>query len=317
MSHRVVRPRTWTPASAAFAFLINISGFALGQAPSPLPNPSPERIANVGSHDLTASDLQSFLDGLMSQTLVDKNLAGAVFTVVKDGQPLFAGGFGYANVEKKTPVTADQTLFRAGSISKLFTAIAVLQLVEEGKLDLNRDINQYLDFKIPETFPLPITLRHLLTHTGGFEEQHRDLLVTQPEALQSLGDFLKQHIPDRIFPPGRVPAYSSYGLSLAGYIVERASGIPFAEYVQYQILSPLKMDHSTFQQPLPEAMRSAMSSGYVTASGPPGPFELVAESPAGGLTATANDMARFMQALLNHGKLDAAQILSTQSVDEM
>jgi CubicO group peptidase (beta-lactamase class C family) len=317
MSRPAVPPRIWFSIFAVFAFLVGMAGFARGQAPSPEASASPAPVANAAGHDLSASDLQSFLDGFMSQALENRNLAGAVVTVVKDGQQLFGGGFGYADAEKKSPILADQTLFRPGSISKLFTAIAVLQLVEDGKLDLDRDINEYLDFKIPQTFPQAITLRNLLTHTAGFEEQNRDLLVSRPEDLQSLSDFLKAHTPARIFAPGSVPAYSNYGVALAGYIVERVSGIPFAKYVQYQILRPLKMDHSTFEQPLPEAMRSDMSNGYETASDPPGPFELIAESPAGGLSSTGSDMARFMQALLNEGNLDGAQVLSAESVQEM
>ena len=122
------------------------------------------------THEMTADDVGAFLDGIMPQQLARENIAGAVISIVKDGKVVFAKGYGYSDVEKKTPVTPDATLFRPGSISKLFTWTSVMQLVEQGKLDLDRDINDYLDFKIPATYPKPITLRNVMTHTPGFEE---------------------------------------------------------------------------------------------------------------------------------------------------
>ena len=106
----------------------------------------------MGTHELSQSDLEAFLDGIMPQQLAREDLAGAVISVVKDGKVIFAKGYGYADVEKRIPVTADNTLFRPGSISKLFTWTAIMQLVEQGKLDLDRDVNDYLDFKIPANF---------------------------------------------------------------------------------------------------------------------------------------------------------------------
>src|SRR4029434_6701749 len=117
-------------------------------------------------------------------------MAGAVVSVVNDGHVLFQKGYGYADVEAKKPVLADQTLFRPGSISKLFTATAVMQLVEQGKLDLDRDVSEYLDFAIPKTFPEPVTLRQLLTHTGGFEETLKNLFVAHQSDITQLRNYL-------------------------------------------------------------------------------------------------------------------------------
>jgi CubicO group peptidase (beta-lactamase class C family) len=180
---------------------------------------------------MTVADVQAFLDGFMPMQLERENIAGAVVLVVKNGAVFFAKGYGYSDVEKKVPVTTDATLFRPGSISKLFTWTAVMQLVEQGKLDLDQDINKYLDFTIPAKFGKPITLRNLMTHTPGFEEQIKDLINEEGAPMATLKQHLSQHIPERIFPPGTTPAYSNYGAALAGYIVERVSGRPFNDYV--------------------------------------------------------------------------------------
>ena len=132
---------------------------------------------------MTQEDVGAFLDGILPQQLAREDIAGAVVSVVKDGKVLFARGYGYADVEKKTPVSPDNTLFRPGSISKLFTWTAVMQLVEQGKLDLDRDVNDYIDYKIPATFPKPITLRNVMTHTPGFEETAQELFVADAKDM--------------------------------------------------------------------------------------------------------------------------------------
>ncbi|MBA3572295.1 MAG: beta-lactamase family protein [Pyrinomonadaceae bacterium] len=267
-------------------------------------------------HELTATDVEAFLDGIVPLQLERDDIAGATVAVVKDGKLLFAKGYGYADYEKKKPVSAEETLFRSGSVSKLFTWTAVMQLVEQGKLDLDRNVNEYLDFKIPDAFGQPITLKNLLAHTPGFEEQIKDLFTVGSES-PNLGAYLKTHIPARIYPPGTVPAYSNYGAALAGYIVERVSGRPFNEYVEQNIFKPLGMDHSTFRQPLPPTLASFMSNGYQLASDEPKPFEVVVPFPAGSMSTTASDTARFMLAHLQNGKLDSALMLRPETVQLM
>jgi len=269
-----------------------------------------------GVHELTAVDVEAFLDGIVPLQLERDDIAGATVAVVKDGKLLFAKGYGYADYEKKKPVSAEETLFRSGSVSKLFTWTAVMQLVEQGKLDLDRNVNEYLDFKIRDAFGQPITLKNLLAHTPGFEEQIKDLFTVGSES-PNLGAYLKTHIPARIYPPGTVPAYSNYGAALAGYIVERVSGRPFNEYVEQNIFKPLGMDHSTFRQPLPPTLASFMSNGYQLASDEPKPFEVVVPFPAGSMSTTASDTARFMLAHLQNGKLDSALMLRPETVQLM
>ncbi len=306
---------------AALALRPAWSGMAQGPAHAPVApskaapqaaQPPESTSQTPQTHELTAADVEAFLDGVMPIELKADDIAGAVVAVVKDGQPLFAKGYGYADVATKKPVTADGTLFRPGSISKLFTWTAVMQQVEAGKLNLDTDVNNYLDFKIPATYPQPITLRNLMTHTPGFEESFKNLIL-DTKHIEPLGPYLAAHLPARIYPPGPVPAYSNYGAALAGYIVQRVSGEPFPEYIEAHIFKPLGMTHSTFVQPLPPDLKPLMSSGYITASDPPHAFEVISVAPAGALSTTADDISHFMIAHLENGQYDGATILRPET----
>ncbi|HEU4996923.1 MAG TPA: serine hydrolase domain-containing protein [Gemmatimonadaceae bacterium] len=265
------------------------------------------------------AELAAFLDGIMLANLRDKHVAGATIAVVKDGALFFAKGYGYSDVDKRTPVDAERTLFRIGSTSKLFTWTAVMQLVEQGKLDLNADVNRYLDFKIPDTYPQPITLRHILTHTPGFEEDGRDLISKDSSRLVPLGTWLSTHIPGRVRPPGTFSSYSNYATALAGYVVQRVSGVPFDDYVERNVLAPLGMTHTTTRQPLPASLRADMSGGYSWGGGhyAPEKFEIVLPSPAGSMAASAGDMATFMIAHLNNGSYNGKRILAESTATLM
>jgi CubicO group peptidase (beta-lactamase class C family) len=297
---------------------------AQGPAPSPLisaPSP-PEKVSAVAPQpspaaELTKVDFETFLDALIPSQLRNRNIAGAVVAVVRDGQVLFQKGYGYADFEAKKPVLPDQTLFRPGSISKLFTTTAVMQLVEQGKLDLDRDVNNYLDFAIPKTYPEPVTLRELLTHRAGFEETLKNLFVAHQNDVKPLRTYLVNQMPTRIFPPGKVPSYSNYGFTLAGYIVERVSGEKFERYIDNHILKPLRMTSSTFDQPLPPQLAPQMSKAYLNASKQPRDFEFVQAAPAGALSTTAADMTRFMFAFLQDGSVDGVAILKPETVRQM
>jgi CubicO group peptidase (beta-lactamase class C family) len=304
---------------------MTVRAHAQGPAPSPLislPSPPPAKVPAAAPQpspapSLTRQDFETFLDALIPSQLQNRNLAGGVVSVVKDGEVLFAKGYGYADVAAKKPVLADQTLFRPGSISKLFTATAVMQLVEQGKLELDRNVNDYLDFTIPKTYPEPVTLRQLLTHTAGFEETLKNLFVAHESDMKPLRTYLVEEMPQRIFPPGKVPSYSNYGFTLAGYIVERVSGEKFEPYVDNHILKPLRMTNSTFDQPLPPQLAAQMSKGYLSASKKPRDFEFVQAAPAGALTSTAADMTRFMLAFLEDGAVDGVSILKPETVRQM
>ena len=250
---------------------------------------------------LTKADVDVWLDGYLPYALRTADIPGAVVTVVKDGQLLTARGFGYADREKRTPVDPDRTLFRPGSVSKLVTWTAVMQLVEQGKLDLDKDINTYLDFKIPDYDGKPITLRQIMTHTAGFEEAIKNLIFSDPAHMQSLGDYLKRWTPKRVFAPGTTPAYSNWATALTGYMIERVSGESFDDYCDKHIFAPLGMTNSTMRQPLPAALVGQMASGYKPGQ-EAGKFEIIGPAPAGSLSSTGTDMAKFMLAHLDQGK---------------
>lgn len=308
-------------ACAFLTLAVGIAGAGFAQKPASVDPLQPVVAKNADtatpawpdSHALTADDLAAFTDGIVPMQLKRENIAGGVVIVVKDGKVLFAKGYGYADVDKKIPVTPE-TGFRPGSVSKLFTWTAVMQLVEQGKIDLDRDINDYLDFKIPATFPKPITMRNLMTHTPGFEEAIKDLIITHQSEPVSIGAFLKTHMPARIFPAGTTPAYSNYGATLAGYIVERVSGMPFDDYVEKNIFLPLGMTHTSFRQPLPAALQPMMSNGYALGSGPSKPYEIIRAEPAGSSATTAVDISHFMFAHLQNGEYNGVHILKPETI---
>jgi CubicO group peptidase (beta-lactamase class C family) len=302
---------------AVFAFILGGTTVAHSEvvdapkAAAPAPDPT------AAHHDLTHDDLEAWLDGYLPYALQRGDVAGAAVVVVKDGAVLLLKGYGYADVAARKPFDPVQTLFRPGSTSKLFTWTAVMQQVEQGRLDLDADVNRYLDFKIPPRDGRPVTLRNLMTHTGGFEETLKGAYTFNPEDLPSLDRYIKGWIPTRVFVPGEVPAYSNYGTALAGYIVERVSGEPFESYIERHIFEPLDMKSSTFRQPLPQGLLPRMSNGYATASGAPRPFELYGFSPAGGSTVTAADMAHFMLCHLQDGAYGNARILRPETARMM
>ena len=279
----------------------------LGPKPSPTvaartaPPTPPVTATNDGAAALNAQDLNAWLDGYMPIAIGRANIPGAVVVVVKDGQILSSRGYGYSDVAKRKKVDPATTLFRPGSISKLFTWTAVMQQVEQGKLDLDADVNKYLDFKIPPRNGKPITLRNILTHTAGFEEQVMDLIAVDQKKYVPYDQILKRWVPKRVYDPGTTPAYSNWATALAGYIVSRVSGEPFETYMQRHIFAPTGMRYSSFAQPLPANLRPFMAEGYQSGISKPYGFEYVGVAPAGSLSASGDDMGRFMIAHLSNG----------------
>lgn len=321
IARRSARVRTIDRGAMSHTILIHLLRVSLCfAAVGGLARPSAmaQQAAQIVAHPLTTTDLAAFFDPLLAGQLARRKIAGVVVVVVKDEGILFARGYGAADAQTGRPMTADATLVRPGSISKLFTGIAVMQLVEQGKLDLDRDVNDYLDFHIPTPEGgVPVTLRRLMTHRAGFEEHVKDLFAAARET-ERLGPWLARSLPRRLFPGGDVPGYSNYGMGLAGYIVERVTGKPYEDYVAEHILQPLGMMHSTFRQPLPGALAPMMAASYARSDQSPWPFfETITPSPAGALSATGLDMGRFMLALLQGGALEGARLLSEDSVARM
>jgi CubicO group peptidase (beta-lactamase class C family) len=275
--------------------------------------------AESAAPQLTSADVGAWLDGFVPYAMGTGDIAGGVVAVVKGDEILAMKGYGYADVATKKPVDPERTLFRAGSVAKLVTHTAVMQLVQQGKLDLDGDIAQYLDFPVPDAnaYGKPVTLHNLMTHTGGFEELVRGLMASDPKVHMPLETYVKATKPTRIFPPGEVPSYCNYCVALEGYIVQRTSGKSFDDYLDEHIFAPLGMSNSTFRQPLPKQLEEQMSKGYRTGSQPPNYFELVGPAPAGSLSTTGADMARFMIAEMKAYSGGDATLLGRQTAQLM
>jgi CubicO group peptidase (beta-lactamase class C family) len=264
--------------------------------------------------------VEAFLDQFFQEKMAERHIPGAVVVLVKDGHTIIAKGYGYADRERQLPVVPDKTTFRIASVAKLFTATAVMQQYERGHLRLNDDVNHYLHgFQLREPFPEPVTLANLLTHTGGFDDRVIGITVRTRAEVRPLGEYLAARMPACSLPPGDVLSYSNHGVSLAGHIVEETSGMPFARYMEENILQPLDMRHSSFQ-PGGES-EGALAVGYDYEKDEDDyraiPLTWRNDRPAGGLVSTGTDMANFVIAHLQDGRYRDKRILEEATAREM
>jgi CubicO group peptidase (beta-lactamase class C family) len=261
------------------------------------------------------AEVARFFDDYAATTMRRLEIPGGAVVVVRDGRVILAKGYGHADVASGRPVDVERSLFRAASISKLVPWLLVMQLVEEGRLDLDRDVNSYLDFHIPEAFGRPITMRQLMTHSAGFPERFHG--VFDPDLATPLGQKLKANIPARVHPPGEVIAYSNYGAALAGYIVQRLRGEPWERLVADRLFAPVGMRRSTVAQPVPAALRPFLVSTYVHGSATPGPFRATPLAPMGSLTPTAGDMGRLLAMLMRGGQGENGRVVAPGTLRRM
>lgn len=260
------------------------------------------------------AQLSAFMDGVIEAYMEEHKVAGATAAIVHQGNLLYRKGYGYANIERGIPVDPEKTLFRIGSISKLFTWLSVLQQVEQGRLDLDADINRFLDtFTIPGTFEEPVTLRSLMSHTPGFEDILLRLFVREEDPIPTLEEIFTEQMPRRIMPPMKEAAYSNHGTGLAQYLVEQSSGLPFETYAEENIFKPLGLHHTTFRQPVPDHLASNMATGYAYRDGryTEQGFEMIPMAGAVGASTTATDMAVFMNVLLDHARKDTISLMDS------
>ena len=263
---------------------------------------------------LNESDLENFLDEAIPEYMNQRNVAGIVISVVKENEVLFSSGYGYANVPQEIPATAD-TLFCIASISKSFTATAIMTLAENGTLDLDEDISSYLQsFQVPllENSD-PITLSHLLTHTAGFEESSDQVFYTSYSSMPTMGAFLRRNMPAQVHPVGYIQSYSNLGAALAGFIIQEVTGIPYEEYLEEYVLNPLGLSSTTAYQQIPDSIDEYYSRGY-SGLGVEKPHYYCVVPPTGGMASTANDMAKFMMMQLNEGYYEDHQFLTEESI---
>lgn len=322
MRERTLRTTRRTRLTAALVGLFVALPLAACATTAPAessdPPPPAPPLSQPGGHDLTRDDVDTWLDGVVATGLRNSGIPGATVSVVADGEVLTERGYGVADTGTEgspaRPVDPEDTLFRIGSVSKVVSATAVMQLVEQGRLDLDADVQQYLDFDL-DTPKGAVTLRHLLTHTAGFEEVIAGLIGTPGDELP-LRDVVTTDPPAQVFTPGTTPSYSNYGASLAGYVVERVAGEPFADVLQHDVFDRAGMTSSTFAQPLPDGLDARLAKGYPDDSQPSVSTEVVNAAPAGAMSSTAADMATFMLAHLGELPDDQA-LLEPSTLDEM
>jgi CubicO group peptidase (beta-lactamase class C family) len=272
-------------------------------------------------------ELEAFVDGLVTQAMAEDHIAGVTVSVVQNGQVVLKKGYGFATLAPARPVEPDRTLFRIGSISKTFTWITLMKEIESGRMRLDAPVNLYLPQRVQvpdQGYDKPVTLRHLMTHTGGFEDRVLGQLFERDvERVRPMLVYLRQERPRRVREPGALPAYSNYGVGLAGAAVSNVTGKTFEALAEEQIIHPLGLSRTTFREPrqaidgLPRPMDAALArdlagayrwtpSGYERRS-----FEYLGQiAPAGSASSTAGDMARYMLLLLNGGTLDGVTVFS-------
>jgi CubicO group peptidase (beta-lactamase class C family) len=273
--------------------------------------------ALVSAAQVNDDDLQAYIDGVMGSAIVDNQTVGATVAVVRDGRLAASRGYGMADVALEVPVRSDVSQFRIGSISKVLVWMGVLQQVEAGTLDLDADVNAYLkNFQMPSDFSEPITLRHLMTHTPGFEDSSVGLFVTGPRQVGTLVETLAANVPRRVVPPGSLISYSNYGAALAAHVVSQVTGVSWDDYAQTHILDPLDMTGATTRQPVPKPLVETRAKGYIPSGGvvEEKGFLYVPLAPAGAASATALDMAKLMAELL---KPQSSSVLSAQSKTQL
>lgn len=275
--------------------------------------------------------LEPFVDRLVGTAMEDHALPGVTVSVVKDDRIILLKGYGHADLEEGRKVDPEKSLFRIGSITKTMTSLAIMQLVEQGKLELDRDVNDYLDdIQIPDTFQEPITIKALLSHRSGFEDSVLGhLFVRDKDRLMAKPEYLAKYMPARVRAPGVVSSYSNYGFALLGHIVETQSGKDYALYLEENLFQPLGMMHTTIREPLgkdnplriSDEHASHMARGYTKGRDgepSPQPFDhLHHVESAGAISASAKDMALYMIARLADDAYKGGHLVSPETTVRM
>lgn len=274
----------------------------------------------AAAETIEAESVESFFDRAIPTALDEFGIPGATVSVVHDGKPVFVDAYGMADLERGLPFDAGSTLVRIASITKTFTWTAIMQLAERGLVDLDTDVNSYLDsVQVPAAWGAPVTLRHLMTHTAGFEDRTIELAARTPDDLIPLNEYLARTMPQRILPPGVMTAYSNFGAGLAGQIVADVTGMPYEDYISAHILEPLDMSHTVAVEPVPTLSEVDMARSYSTVDGElvVHPTDLDLLPPDGVISSTAEDMSHYMLAHLEGGTYQGASILETDSLERM
>ncbi|MFW6638479.1 serine hydrolase domain-containing protein [Nocardiopsis algeriensis] len=281
--------------------------------------PAPSAPRGDEAVPLTAETAQEFLDTRVAELLEEHGAPGVAAAVVSGSEQIAAASHGYADLAEQTPLDHTRHTFPAASVSKSFTAAAVLTLVEQGELDLHEDVNAYLPEEArlaPAPGGEPVTLHHLLTHTAGFAEVIDMPRIEETHLHRTLEEAVVLGEPEYLFSPGEFAAYSNHGTAVAGYVVESVSGMPFEDYVAEHVFAPLGMDGSEFVQ-IDDAREVYDIPLLYTPDGSRAEEIHVSASPAGAAMVTADDMSAFMLALLNGGEAEGGEGLPAGVVEAM
>ena len=262
-------------------------------------------------------EIENLADSIFNNTIINGNLKGAVISVVSRDSVIFANSYGYSDADNRKKVTVDRSLFQVGSVGKLFTALSVLQLTENGQLDLNANISNYVGDLVDSSRGL--TLQHLLTHTGGLNERVIGYAARSWEDIEPLNTHLPDRLPSPYIDPGEEISYSNYGYALAGHAVEQVSGSSFIEFVQRELFERVGMTSSTYEYWHMQGRQNDIVTGFRKQDSTfiSLPIFYRHPIPAGGVWSTAEDMQRFMRLLLNEGSATGEQIISQTAINQM
>ncbi|MFY7069474.1 serine hydrolase domain-containing protein [Nocardiopsis changdeensis] len=299
-------------ALCAAALLITAPAITAAAAPAARAAAPAAPAAPVEATPLTPETAREFTDTRVAELLEEYGSPGAAVTVVLEGEQVATAAHGYADLAEGTPLDAEEHLFPTASVAKSFTAAAVLTLAGEGRLDLAEDVNAYLPEEARLTGPT-VTLHDLLTHTAGFAEVVERLGAEEGTPLDEV---VRTAVPERLFAPGEYTGYSNYGIALAGYVVQEVSGVPFEEYVRQTVFTPLGMEDTSFEQLADVRADRPLVTSHL-ADGTPAGDAFIGDVPAGAAVTTVGDMARFMEALLDGGRIDGEQALAPGVAEAM
>lgn len=295
----------------------------LAQAPDAAPS-TPVEIVELAAFEPTREEavLEAYVDGVVAAHMREHDIPGVSVSIVRNGRPLFAKGYGFADIEGGVRASGDDTLFRIGSVSKTFIWTAVMMLAERGVIDLDADVNAYLKgVEIPEKFGAPVTMNHLMAHRAGFEDSFGVFTIPR-EGDISLTDALNKNMPARVFPPGARTSYSNWGSALAAKIIEDVTGETYEDFLFLEILNPLGMSSTALSGPasMPPALRARLAKGYELKAGALVEADLMnigPYAPAGAMSMTAKDMTRWMQLHLGGGSVDNVRLMTSQTHGDM
>ncbi len=250
--------------------------------------------------------------------LLRYNIPGASIAIATKDSMIYCGSFGYANIELETPIN-ENTFFHVGSIAKSFVALGILKLVEEGRIDLQSPVKQILpeiDINNPWEDTDPVRVVHLLEHTAGLNDPHfNDYYLDGDPAVPLLeGLKVSNHYLQLKWKPGAYRSYSSAGYMIAGIIIEKITGEKFEDYLKKEILEPLGMTTSTFR--LTSETEKLLAQGY-KANYKPSQYWYTYSRPAGYMISSASEMAKFLQFMLNKGKVGNEQVIDESAIDRM